>query len=57
MTQLDSDTYLEMVLEFLAAEDVHDRYRLRSLVVWHVPAPWFSWGSFLNHRFRKDETR
>lgn len=48
--QIDSDKYAELVCEFLAAEDVHDRYRLRSLVTWHVPAPWYSWASFTNHR-------
>lgn len=49
MTQLSADRYASLVLEFLATSDVHERYALRSLVQWHVPAPWHSWGTFIHH--------
>lgn len=40
------EQYADLVAEYLHADDVHDSYRLRHLIIWHVPTPWRGWRSF-----------
>lgn len=45
-TPLRAPRYAQLVIDFLGAEDVHERYLLSSLVAWHVPVPWRHWTQF-----------
>lgn len=43
---LRAPIYARLVDQYVRAEDRHDRYRLLSLIGWHVPVPWRGWRAF-----------
>lgn len=45
------DQYAELLAEWLLSDDVHESYRLRSLLNWHLPVPWA--GKMYFHTARK----